>query len=179
MRHIRVHRKTGFINLGKAPIKILDFRGKTFYDTTILKKRVKMFNLPSGKYTLISGNIIKSNVPKYHSLKPMPNKERHYPQKRLKLKFGNNPHKATIYHNKGVILFDRSLKQKPLYVIWFIYYHELGHFYYKTEWKADEFARQMMLRKGFNPSQISLASLQGLSKAQYKRKSKTVKSMLQ
>jgi hypothetical protein len=73
-----------------------------------------------------------------------------------------------------LILFDESFRTKPLYIKYAIYFHELGHHFYKTESKADLYSAKKMLDKGFNPSQIGMASLESLSQNSFDRKMKTV-----
>ena len=104
-------------------------------------------------------------------------KERNIAQKRYEIIFGNNPAKCTIYYEDGVILFDNQFLSKPLYLKYGIYYHELGHHFYKTEDKADLYAVFKMLEKGFNPSQIGRVALEGLSSKSEDRKIKVVETL--
>ena len=62
-----------------------------------------------------------------------------------------------------LIVFDNSFKSKPLYVTYFIFFHELGHKYYKKEHYADLYAAKHMLNSGFNVTQVLQAPFQSLS----------------
>ena len=120
---LQLNKKTGF-RVNKQPVIINDFRGIEFYNTSILKKPVKKFNLPPGKYEVINGSISELHFPVNYKLKKLPPKQRNLTSAKLRIKFGNNPNKASILHkpNKRVMLIDNSFKKQPLYIIWFIYY---------------------------------------------------------
>ena len=92
--------------------------------------------------------------------------------------YGKNPNKCTIYYKAGIIVFDESLKGAPLFVKYAIYFHEIGHHFYKTESKADLYATKKMLDYGFNPSQVGLAGLMSLSENSFDRQEKIVKSVI-
>ena len=49
---------------------------------------------------------------------------------------------------------DFSIKNKTRAEQTFVMFHELGHYYYKTESHCDLFASYHMLKQGFNPSQL-------------------------
>jgi hypothetical protein len=69
---------------------------------------------------------------------------------------GHTP--ARIYAKKGAIqLNKKNFYEIPCQSQIFIYFHELGHIYYKTEWKCDLFAYKLFLLENLNPSQAVLA----------------------
>jgi hypothetical protein len=172
MKQIVLNHKTGFINLiPSRPIIIRDYRGKMFYTTEKLEKPVEKFNLPAGQYTLIEGNIKPLPKPVEFKLSVMPKPERNYPNPLgFKIEFGINPNKCSIIWRKKMILFDSKLKDFTLPEIYFILYHEYGHQLYHTEKYADLFSTNMMLKKGYNDSQIGAAPINSLSGHQIERK---------
>jgi hypothetical protein len=88
--------------------------------------------------------------------------------------FEENPNKCTVDFDTDSIVFDNSFKLAPLPKIYFILYHEFGHQLYETEAYADMYAANMMLKKGYNMSQIGLSSLESLSSKQYERKNNLI-----
>lgn len=60
---------------------------------------------------------------------------------------------ARIYAHYGVIEYDKDkFAALPIPFKVFILLHEIGHFFYVTEWKADLFALYHFSRLGYNPS---------------------------
>lgn len=165
-------KKTGFKNLDlKTPVIIRDFRGKLFYDTSDLSKQPEMFNLPEGNFTVVSGNVKPLKEPVAFNLSVLPRAERNYPNPlKFKIEFGYNVNKCSIIWNKKTILFDEGLKDALLPELFLILFHEYGHSLYKTEKYADLFAANMMIKKGYNNSQIGKAHLNILSSKQEIRK---------
>lgn len=167
MKDLILEQKTGFTS--SLPFKIFDSDGREFYTsdfTDHIEKGERLdFNLPAGIYKY-DGNFIKLPFPIPTKIISLPPKERNYNRKRYEIIFGNNPNKCTIFYKEGTILFDISFKTKPLYIKYGIYYHELGHHFYRTESKADLYSAKMMLDKGFNPSQIGLVELETLSNSE-------------
>jgi len=162
------------------PFEIYEPSGQIFYSsdfTDVISKGKKLeFNLPAGIYKY-NGSFIKLAFPVKTLDILLPSKERNFVKKRYDIQWGNNPDKCTIFYDKGLILFDNSLKSLPLYVKYGIYFHELGHHYYKTEYKADLFSAKKMLDKGFNPSQIGRVALESLSNNSMERKMKIVNTL--
>jgi hypothetical protein len=69
---------------------------------------------------------------------------------------GKSP--ARIFAPLGRIEINKkNFKDYPFEWSIFIYYHEIGHVYYSTEWKCDLFAFKAFLMLNFNPSQSFLA----------------------
>lgn len=172
-------KKTGFKNIyPQRPLIIRDFRSKLFYSTEGLKP-VEKFNLPRGDYFLDQGEIEALEKPVYFKQAILP-----YPQRSFslpddfQLTFSNNPNKCTINWITKSITFDNSLKESTLPELYFILYHEYGHAKYIKEKWADLYARNLMIQKGFNPSQVGGAPITALSSQQYERKKYIVNSIL-
>jgi len=181
MSKLILEKKTGFSTI--LPFKIFDSKGVYFYGSDFTDKISKglrvNFNLPFGEYE-VDGNLIQLENPVNFKLVKLPPHERNFETKKYKIFFGNNPNKCTIYHDKDNprIVFDLSFKDKPLYVKFCIYFHELGHQYYKTEKYADMYAINKALDFGFNKSQIGLAFIDSLSDRAFKRKHNVIYQLL-
>lgn len=146
----RVNEKTGFVTSDRF-VRIFDERGMLFYFRNPSKLPFR-FNLPKGTYS--SGNSLKRTQPRKYKLPMLPKYERTTkPHKQVQLLFGNNPHKASIFIDKGIILFDYAIRDLSIPQQRQIFYHELAHYHYKTEAYCDLFAVRRMLIEGFNPSQ--------------------------
>jgi len=180
MLDLTLEKKTGFRT--SLPFEIFDLKGNLFYsDTfcnTIKDGKTLFFNMPAGYYKY-NGSFIKLDQPVTTITIKLPPPERALTKhKRYEIVFGVNPNKCSIFYDSGVILFDNSLLNKPLYIKYGIYFHELGHQFYKTESKADLYATKKMLEYGFNPSQIGLVQLTTLTQPEsFDRKKKTVDSL--
>ena len=170
--------KTGFL-VKSLPVIILDDNGKIFYDSSKVEKKIRAFNLPRGKYELAKGKIQKLNKPVSYPFYPMPKRERFRKLPNdFKIVFGTNPNKCSILWNEKTILFDESMKNLTKPQIYFILFHEFGHHKYKTEKYCDLFAANMMLKHGFNPSQIGLSSIHSLSDSNFERKEYLVNKII-
>ncbi len=178
MNNLTLEHKTGF--LSTMPFDIYDNNGQLFYSSKftdhIGNGETLKFNLPAGDYKY-NGNFIKLANPVKVVNIPLPPKERHITPKRYEIIFADNPNKCSIYYDEGVIIFDNSFKNKPMYVKYVIYFHELGHHWYQTEEKADLFAAKKLLELGFNPSQIGRAFLDSLSLKSYDRMEKMINKL--
>lgn len=77
----------------------------------------------------------------------------------------NSP--ARIYTTENTIVLNPKFLSYPIEIRLFILLHEVGHFYYKTEWKCDQYAAHHFLQMGCNPSQAfdSLAGVLHTEKA--------------
>ena len=179
MKKLILETKTGFSSI--LPFRIYDNRGILFYSSEFVSKISKgerlFFNLPLGIYEY-EGFIIQLPKPVRQKEIILPEPERKKEFKKYKILFGENPNKCSIFYAKGIILFDNSFLSRPLYERYNIYFHELGHHFYKTEKLADLFAAKKMLEKGFNPSQIGLGLMDSLSNLQTERKIFTIKKIL-
>jgi len=145
-----VPKKQGFRTMDKI-VRVYDERGTLFYFRNP-DKFPFVFNLPRGKYQ--TTNSLTPCEPRRYKLPQLPKRERKNKiPKNVKFVWGNNPHKASIYIEKGLIIFDFALKQLSLPQQRQVFYHELGHYHYKTEAYCDLFSVRSMLKEGFNPSQ--------------------------
>lgn len=181
MMTLALEQKTGFET--SLPFEIYDITGQLFYSSDFTEhirngERMK-FNVPAGEYKY-NGSFIKLDKPIEHKKIILPKKERHLAgsKRQYKVIYGKNPNKCTIYYKAGLIIFDESFRNVPMFIRYAIYYHEIGHHFYKTESKADLYATKKMLDLGFNPSQIGLAGLMSLSENSFDRQEKIVKSLI-
>lgn len=171
--------KAGFKNLDlSTPVIINDFREIEFYNNSDLKNRGD-FNLPKGTYFVVSGEFVDQGFLNYFPLNKLPFPERFKSNPfNFDIVFGNNPHKATINWHYGVILFDTQMKKRSLPELFFILLHEFAHSKFRSEEKADSLAENMLIRLGFNPSQIAKAPITSLSDRQGKRKNLVVQRLI-
>lgn len=176
---IAVRDKCGFRNRTGDPITILDSRGIPFYDTNSVDGIVWEFNLPAGEYYLQRGKISETVEPKKFELMDLPKPERYRnaDPTTFKIVFAPNPHKCTIDWAGRQIIFDNAFKRAPLPITMFVLYHEHAHRYYETEEFCDRYAANVMLDKGYNPSQIAQA-IMTLSQKQYPRKEFLIDSLM-
>ena len=179
MRNLTISQKTGFQT--SLPFEILDRWGNIFYSdeftNEISEGKVLKFNLPKGNYKY-DGYFIKLQNPVSQPVINLPKPDRNYNHGKLyKILFKPNPNKCTIDHVSYTIIFDVRFKEAPVYVIYYIYFHELGHTYYSKEENADLYATKMLLELGFNKTQIALAPFISLSQKNDFRKLLTINSM--
>jgi hypothetical protein len=125
----------------------------------------RKFNLPPGQYEY-EGTMFLCDAIDYSKLISYPKREKKIKVKGIKkIKIGTNPNKCSIWTNTGIVLIDKeflnSLKLNLLKL--FVILHEKGHYYYFTESYCDTYAKNKLLKAGYNPSQIW-----GLSKAMLK-----------
>jgi len=149
-------------------VKIFDEKNNIFY-THPNKENKLTFNLPVGKFQ--TNNIIfKKNI-----FLPYENLAENYfrilPTK-FKIIVCDNENKATINTSKLTIRLDKEIANhiyKPVKT--FIIGHEIGHIIFggdlydseknilfDAEQACDEFAKNYMLSKGYNPTQIKIAA---------------------
>ena len=182
MRKIVVSEKTGFNIINPSePVNIRDFRGLMFYSTESMLPSVNNFNLPPGEYWIDTGHIRPLSEPvKFRMLDLPPNAERVMSKNPMNFQilFGDNEHKCTVDFRRETITFDNSFKSAPLPELYFILFHEYAHQYFVTEKYCDILAANMMLTRGFNPSQIGRAHILSLSERQRERKAYALDKML-
>lgn len=171
MREIRLKTPTTFRNNELEEINIYQ-DGKLFYSSKYLNKNPEFFNLPAGDFQTENFiSVAPLSIPKIK----LPKKERHIKSgENYEIRFEPNPNKCTVYHDQDLIVFDESFKNKPEIEILCVYYHELGHRFYETEYKCDIYSYYRLLKLGYNPSQIKQAFQNTLSHtpAAYHRKMK-------
>lgn len=148
--------KSGFTCFDKEVIVFKD-NSELFYS----KKNANYpnpfrFNLPRGVYVCFN-EIYKNIKPHEYELEKLPPKEKNTPKKKPIIKWAKNPNKASIDVSRHLIIIDHEFKKHPDVNQCFLIAHELGHYYYYTEWKCDLYAKHLLLKMGFNLSQISEA----------------------
>jgi hypothetical protein len=156
MNFVRLNKKGGFHCDGQVKVHTPD--GKVFYE--FKKKTPFYFNLPKGIYH-IEGNVKPLKKAIEYKIKEKRKKESDHalPQRNeLKIEFGDNPNKASIWVKKHYILLDNRYKDAPQVVKDYLIAHEIGHYRFKTERYADEFAQQVLLDKGYPMSLIVQAA---------------------
>ena len=170
---LKLTRKTGFFGRG-AKIEILDEKGLPFYTYKPAGKIIKI-NLPAGIYVVKEGSLTPAkSVHNYSNPRlNLPKKTRFPIPKNIKVEYLKNPNKATIDLIRGHITMDTSFLSMPKFIRIYVLFHEIGHYYYKSEEGADRFAQVEMLKRGYNPSQIHQASEFTLSHHAGERKKKT------
>lgn len=137
-----------------------------------------IFNLPIGIYE--TENAVSRVKPLVYYPPKLPQPERRtIPPKKLTIFVGENPNKCSINRHNGKILIDDRLTFMPLPFIHFILFHELGHYFYKSEYKADIYAAAEMLNIGYNPTQVMYAQYLMLSDHQRRRKAILLKFLKQ
>lgn len=180
MTNFSVHKKTGYINVTpNVPIVINDRNGNVFYDTNTLNTPPYYFNLPMGRYIMVSGNYKKKKYPIKYNLLKLPKRDRNFPiPYNFDIVWDDNPHKCTINWFNKSITFDHILRRYNVPELTFILFHEHGHAKYLSEKGADFYAANQMLNAGFNYSQIGLAHINALSDRQMERKYDIIEEIL-
>lgn len=149
--------KTGFSCAGAVIVTRPD--GSVFYQHK--KKGPFSFNLPAGVYNIQGQNVKMLKRPIEYKIKAQRKQESDHVLPKpheLRIEFGDNPNKASIWVKKHFILIDNQYRNAPEVIKEYLIAHEIGHYRYKTERFADEFAQQVLLDKGFNMSQIVQAA---------------------
>lgn len=139
--------KTGFSSSGG--VVMVTRGGKLFYQ--VKRESPFKFNLPKGQYE-IKGNVKMLSRPIDYKIKANRIKESDHPlpkRGQLVIEYGDNPNKASIWVNKHRILIDNQYRNAPEVVKAYLIAHEIGHYRYKSEQYADEFAQQILLDKGY------------------------------
>lgn len=153
--------KTGFEASGS--VRVLYPDGSVFY--AIDKKGPFQFNLPKGRY-IFQTPVKRLARPVVFQFKSKRKVEKNIPLpgiKDLKIEYGDNPNKATIFLKEFRILFDNQFKTAAPVIKDYLLYHEIGHFLYKSEEFADEFAQESLIRLGYPESLVYKASRDTLS----------------
>lgn len=151
-----VRKLTGFESFDSI-ILITDSRGNTFYYMENEKCDRVAFNLIAGEYNTTS-EISPLQRPLEYVLPNLPRPERwmRVPDN-FDVEFTPNKNKASVNLWDGLAFVDNDYSEGDTPQLIFLQYHELGHYYYKTEWKCDVFAAYQMIKRGFNPSQCYYA----------------------
>ena len=154
---ITVKKKTLFYfpKFKNEPLNIYDERGNIFYSSDFTKNFKGLFYLPKGRYN--TDNLIvqsRGNLTQPEIRLPKRQWDMKHNFNNFEIRYGNNINKCTIFHDRKIILFDDSFKSAPLYQLAFMLAHEKGHNYYMSEKFADLFALRLMLKEGYNTSQV-------------------------
>lgn len=166
---------TGF--RGKAPIIIKDSVGRNFYVKTKSNKPdgFVYFNLPAGKY--ITDNVLtKLRRPIVYKVGDLPKPERSKKIPELNIIVAPNPRKCTIYFDSGRIVLDPSMAKLARPNLLHIFFHEVAHYFYITEWKCDLFSCVQMLKRGYNPSQCLKVMMHNLSSSKQQTLERTTRN---
>lgn len=139
-------------------VTILNEKGQCVYKRPLLGHADNFnVNLPSaGTYYFGQDLIVRDRlhlVPnKVRFSLPEPERNRYKPFKiEFNEKLKGTP--ARIFTNEGVIEIGKQYYQYSPPTRLFILLHELGHYFYKTEWKTDMFALYYYMKLGYNKSQ--------------------------
>jgi len=155
-----IQKKTG-VRTDATSVMVFDSVGRIFYMKNNESGVFFTFNLPAGSYSMDVGNASFNLVaPVRFSLKKLPRPTRHKnrPPKSVRFVWIDNANKCSINLTDGVVMADKSLRKLPIFCKVFIFFHEVGHYYYKSEQECDNFAGNQMLKRGYNPSQILYAA---------------------
>lgn len=131
----------------------------------------KKFTLPRGRF-IIYGKYERIQKEHFNEIKtPSPEKGSRKPK--IKIYLVNNPNKLSIDIKTGAVYADRKFfnslnKIQKRFVI----AHELGHYKYFDEHKADTFAALLLRKYGYNDTQIIAAINSTLSPLSQDRKQK-------
>ena len=179
MQKISVSKKTGFFTYG-SPVVIYDHRSKPFYMHPANGGKFFSFNLPKGEYfTECNCEPMREPIP--YALPTLPKRQKNIPiparLKQMRVKIGRNPNKASVIVGVHSVLVDPAIFALPLPNIIFVLFHEIGHYYFKSEEFCDLFAARQMLRLGYNPTQCSTAIIGTLSERAEGRKNCLVQKL--
>lgn len=175
MKVIHLSKKTGFKSNDK--VRILDHNKRTFYSFDFTTKPAGKFNLPAGVFYLEMGNIEVLEKPVKYRLKKLPKPEYFFRSdpKNFKLIVRDNPNKCTIDYTGKTIVLDTQYLHKGRIITDFIFAHERGHRFFKTEKFADRYAKNYLFKAGYNPSQLLLSPELTLSNRVLNRKENLLK----
>ena len=151
--------ENGFVNVYR--------NGLLYCEKPFLKNTLFYINLPFDGFYSFSGfgffamgqtPLIKSNI-----TINLPEPERNKPNFGISKvsidTLSTSP--ARIAVDKNIIILNPKFFNYPVEIRFFILLHEMGHFFYSTEWKCDQYAAHHFLKMGLNPSQ-AFESLAGV-----------------
>ena len=132
--------------------------GRIVYFKPNVKGEFCKFNIPFKGYVKSNCDLMPVKKIKVSYLTPLMvlkkyPKEQFYPFPKSipTIKVLNNKNKGTIYPLKHEMHLDKELKEKaPFAAVKFIAFHELAHYFYKTEKYCDLFACACLLYLGYN-----------------------------
>ena len=147
-----------YIGIGK--VAVFDKFGQLFYSYLPIDNKPFLFNLNLEKFE-VKGEVYLSKK-KMIYLVNLPNTRVKIPNN-LNVVFTNGGEKASINITKGLLTIDVKYRSQPFFILAFLYGHEFAHLLYpspngirstENEFKCDKFAAMLMLKRGYNPSQI-------------------------
>lgn len=150
----------------KSPQVLIFKHGMPFYYRTN-KNGVLFFNLPSGEYDIVTGELLPATPVIYPTLN-LDDRNNYTDVKKLKIVIAPNVNRATIDLDNCVAVIDPKLAKEPEFVVKYIIGHEYGHNLYrglkqKSELACDKLACDTMLKIGYNPNQCIAAIRMALS----------------
>lgn len=127
--------------------------GTLFYQRDNGGRKPLVFTLPKGAY--FAPDNVRQIPARKRKLPALPKPEREIPlPDTFSIRFAENPNKCTIFLNHGLIVMDQTLSDEISHTErMHIIFHEIGHYFYKSEHKCDIFAAHCMLILGYNTSQ--------------------------
>lgn len=149
--------------IGVGAIAVYDKFGQLFYSYFPINNKPFLFNLNLEKFTF-TGEIYTSKKKMIYKVN-LPNNNVKMPQN-INVIFTNNGEKASINLTKGLLTIDDKYRSQPFFILAFLYGHEFAHLLYpspngirstQNEFNCDKFAANLMLKRGYNPSQILAA----------------------
>lgn len=167
MKNFRVEKASGYT--ANDSVLIFDAEGKPFY--RFAQPGLIKFNLPKGSYMTATDIRPQSKPHEYNFVRKRQREFFQYTPPKisdLEIRFEDNPNKASVYPKKHLVVIDKEFQKLPKYCIQYLLAHEIGHYHYKTEEFCDEFAQELMLKKGFNKSQIEEAARRTLHAGHYR-----------
>lgn len=174
LRKLNIKSVSGF-ECSNPETLIFDNKGNVFYRRKARNGKL-IFNLPRGVY--FTENILTQVMPVNYKIKlPKRDFSPKIKLSELSIIFNKNPHKASINTRTGKIYFNTDLLKENKAFYYFVFFHEIGHLFYKSELNCDNFSTAQLLKLGFNPSQIFEASKKTLSKKNYRRIFNTFKKV--
>lgn len=144
-------------------VTVLDRNGLIYY--TFGSDKPFYFNLNINDFTYF-GSITPYNKKMVYKCNVI-GKSVHLPEF-ISISFANMENKAQMNRATGEIVINSKYLYEPFFKVAFLYFHEFAHFKYPSkngirstinEYKCDKFAACMMLKNGFNPSQILAAMM--------------------
>lgn len=164
MQRIKIHEPSTLLlkRNGAKSASIYDSKGRRIYRRYFggLADNFSV-NLPQKEEYYIDNNIeIRDRLPlvpcKVKFDLPTPERNRLKPFN-IEFKADLKGTPARIFTDAGLVQIGPEFNRHEPPTKLFILLHELGHYYYKTEWKTDTFALYWYLKLGYNKSQAFYA----------------------
>jgi hypothetical protein len=145
-----------FVGASPSQFVLKEKGGRLYFFRHLAGKfpRIK-FNIPDpGEYYSPNNfeitKVVSIETPESYPILPKAERDRwKKAEPRFNPKFSGT---ARIYSDTGIIELGQAFYKLPKPIQVFLYYHELGHFFYKTEDYCDAYALMNFLRLGYNRS---------------------------